>query len=94
VAARTETNRVKELREERRMSQRELSIAADVTIGTVWAIENGQTKPTLQTALSLARALQVPVEGLFPSNDVTQEVTETPAASTPTAPRKGGGELA
>lgn len=57
--------RVKELREERGLSQEQLARLLGVTRQTIIAIEKGKYLPSLPLALLLARVFQVRVEDLF-----------------------------
>ena len=58
-------NRVRELREERGLSQSELARRTGVTRQTIHAIENNKYDPTLGLAMRLARLLGAPVEEIF-----------------------------
>ncbi len=58
--------RIRELREERGLSQREVARRAGLTPSGVGFIEHGQTrKPSVETVMAIARALSVPVEELL-----------------------------
>ncbi|HTU10662.1 MAG TPA: helix-turn-helix transcriptional regulator [Allosphingosinicella sp.] len=59
------TNRLKELRAARGLTQAELAALVGVTRKTVNTVENGVFVPSTILALKLARALGVPVEALF-----------------------------
>ena len=59
---------IKELRQQRGLTQQELADRAEMHIRQVQKIEAGETLPekmTLKNALALARALGVPVEELI-----------------------------
>jgi DNA-binding XRE family transcriptional regulator len=58
-------NRVRELREAAALTQADLAHQAEVTVGTISAIERGETVPKITTALAIARALGVDVGALF-----------------------------
>lgn len=58
-------NRLRQLRQERGLSQQELAERAGVTRQTVSGIESGRYLPTVPVALRLARALGCRVEDLF-----------------------------
>lgn len=51
--------KLKELREERALSQRELAKEAGITHNTIYRIENGQTHAWPRTIRKLAKALGV-----------------------------------
>ena len=58
--------RIRELREERGLTQREVARRAGLTPSGVGFIENGQTQnPSAETVVAVARALGVPVEELL-----------------------------
>lgn len=58
-------NRLKELRTDLGMTQAELAEAVGVARVSIVAIENGRFLPTIETALLISRALNVPVEDIF-----------------------------
>jgi len=70
--------RIRDLREERGLTQREVARRAGLTPSGVGFIEHGQTRnPSAETVVAIARALGVPVEELL-------EVEETaPLANAP-----------
>ena len=58
--------RIKELREERGMSQMELARRAGVTRATLWRLESGVGKDaSTKTLMKIANALSVEVRELF-----------------------------
>src|SRR5262245_4877151 len=59
------SNRLRELREGRQLSQLDLAHRAGISRTEVSAIECQRTIPSVATALSLARVLGVSVEALF-----------------------------
>ncbi len=59
------TNRVRERREARGMTQGELAAAVDVTRQSINAIERGRYDPSLELALKLAEEFDCSVEQLF-----------------------------
>lgn len=61
---------LRQLRQARRWSQRELSFAADIAELTVYRIEKGRLAPTLDVLLSLSRAFQVSVSELVNSPEM------------------------
>lgn len=75
-------NRVRELRAvtfRGEVSQKELAERAGIDPSTLSDIENQKAQPSVETALSLARALGISVEDLFLPPDVTIAGTETSA---------------
>ncbi|MCY7279529.1 MAG: helix-turn-helix transcriptional regulator [Sphingomonas bacterium] len=59
------TNRVRELRDARAMSQAALGEAIGVTRQTIIAIEQGRYSPSLESAFRIARQFGVGVEDVF-----------------------------
>ena len=58
--------RIKEVREEKNMTQEELSNRSGVSRATISALENGSTRATTtKTLANIARALGVTIESLF-----------------------------
>ncbi len=66
--------RVKELRKEKNMTQKELSDRLDMDDGSLRRIEAGRTNPTLQTINKISNAFDTPVWMLFAPNQHTNEV--------------------
>ena len=59
-------NRLKELRDEKRMTQAELAEKSGVSRQTICAIENEETyNTTTGTLLKIANALETPVNHIF-----------------------------
>ena len=58
-------NRVRELRNERGLSQGQLAVALDVSRQTINSIEQERYTPSLPLALALARYFGSPVEEIF-----------------------------
>lgn len=58
-------NKIKQLREERGISQGGLAELCDVSRQTINAIENNKYDPSLQLAFDLAEHLGVTVDSLF-----------------------------
>jgi len=58
-------NRLRVARAERALSQGELARAAGVSRQTISSIETGQYTPSALLAFTIARVLEVPVDGLF-----------------------------
>ena len=59
------TNRIAQLRKERRISQAELADAVDVTRQTIISLENGRYNASLLLAHRLARYFDLAIEDLF-----------------------------
>lgn len=59
------TNRVRELREARGLSQVALATAAQLTRQSIGAVEAGRAMPAVDVAMRIARALECTVEQLF-----------------------------
>lgn len=72
-------NRVRERREELRMSQAELAHAVSLSRQSVSAIETERATPSVAVALSLATALDSSVEDLFADGDVDRVFRAEPA---------------
>lgn len=61
---------IKKIREERKMSQTELSQKSGVSRATIWNLENGVDKVTTTKTLNkLAKALNVTMDELFYPED-------------------------
>jgi len=69
-------NRLKVQRAERDLTQAELAELAGIARRTVNAIEGGRMVPSIVVALSIARALGVPVDAIF-------SLPDTPDAPVP-----------
>ena len=59
------TNRISELRKERRISQAELADAVDVTRQTIISLENGRYNASLLLAYKIARYFGMTIEEVF-----------------------------
>ncbi len=58
-------NRLKEIRQQRGLTQESLAQAIGVTRQTVIAVEQGKFRPSVELALRLARELEVSVHDVF-----------------------------
>ena len=58
-------NRLRELREERGLTQEELAKVLGVTRQTIIAIEKGRYDPSLRLAFRIARFFNRPIEEIF-----------------------------
>jgi transcriptional regulator with XRE-family HTH domain len=56
---------LRDYRERKRLTQKELAQLCSITQTTVSEIENGKANPTLDVLVKLAEALQVPIVGLL-----------------------------
>jgi transcriptional regulator with XRE-family HTH domain len=76
--------RIRDLREERRLTQRELARRAGLTPSGVGFIEHGQTRnPSAETVVTIARALGVPVEELLVEEEMERLEKERLEADSP-----------
>jgi putative transcriptional regulator len=64
-------NRIKELRASLGMTQARLAELIGVARVSIVAIENGRFLPTIETALLISKALEVPIERIFWLKDDT-----------------------
>lgn len=58
-------NRIRELRARHRWTQKKLAERVGVTRQTIIAIEKGQYNPSIELALKIAQAFEMPVEDIF-----------------------------
>ena len=58
-------NKIKELRAELGMTQAQLAELVGVARVSIVSIENGRFIPTIETALRISQALNVPIENIF-----------------------------
>ena len=58
-------NKVRELRNEKKLRQEDLARQLGVTRQTIIAIENRRYNPSLELAIRLIRFFESPVEGVF-----------------------------
>ena len=65
-------NKIKELRAELGMTQAQLAELVGVARVSIVSIENGRFIPTIETALRISRALNVPIENIFWLKDTFQ----------------------
>jgi transcriptional regulator with XRE-family HTH domain len=70
---------VRSLRQNQRITVKELSGQTGLSIGMLSKIENGVTSPSLTTLQSLAQALNVPLTALFRQFEETREAVHTKA---------------
>lgn len=65
--AKSDKNRLRVLRAEKRLTQLDTAARAKVSITRYWKIENGYTEPTDTERSAIARALRVEVTEAFPT---------------------------
>jgi putative transcriptional regulator len=58
-------NRLKELRDERNMTQEDLAVKAGVSRQTIISLEKGKYNPSIILAYKLARVFQISIEDVF-----------------------------
>jgi len=58
-------NIVQQLREERKLLQRDLAEKLDVSRQTIISIENGRYNPSLELAFKLSKIFERPIEKIF-----------------------------
>jgi transcriptional regulator with XRE-family HTH domain len=61
------TRRLRLIRTERDLTQRDTALRADISISKYWEIENGYRKPTDAEVARLARALKVDRAAIVPT---------------------------
>ncbi|EAD3239356.1 transcriptional regulator [Listeria monocytogenes] len=59
------SNKVKQLREERKIGQNELALALEVSRQTIHAIEKGKYNPSLELSLKMACYFHLTIEEIF-----------------------------
>lgn len=57
--------KIRHLRLERRMTQKQLADAVHVSCSLIGHIERGSRKPSLETLVSLSKVLNIPVDDLL-----------------------------
>jgi transcriptional regulator with XRE-family HTH domain len=77
------------LRQNQRITVKELSDETGLSIGMLSKIENGVTSPSLTTLQSLARALNVPLTALFRQFEERREAVHTKAGEGAEIVREG-----
>ncbi len=61
------TKRLRVLRTERDITQRDLALKASIPVGRYWEIENGYRAPTPVEADRIASILKASIEDVFPT---------------------------
>ena len=72
--------RLRELREERRISLRELGRLSGMSVNALSMIERGLTSPSVSTLYRLVEALGVPITAIFRAEPLREEIVFTPVA--------------
>lgn len=80
---------VRRLRTSQDMSVGELAVAADISIGMLSKVENGQISPSLTTLEKLSGALNTPLSRLFADFDESRDCSYVPAGEGVAISRKG-----
>lgn len=62
-------NTLRHWRDKRHLTQSELAVLIGVQVQTIGNIENGKSEPRPKTQRDLAKALNIPIEQLFPEED-------------------------
>ncbi len=70
-------DRIRRLREQRLLTQRELAERAGIGPVTLHRIESGKVVPRLRTLRRLAEALGIPPEALAPHNRASEQDKQT-----------------
>ena len=65
----TMSRAIKQIRETKKLSMREIAKRAGVTASLISQIENGRVSPSVETLFALATAMQVPVAHFFAVSD-------------------------
>lgn len=68
------TKNLKRLREFKKLSQKEVSVASGVPQGQYSRIENGKVEPSVSTLEKLAKVFEISVAEFFKSDDVNEEL--------------------
>ena len=71
IIAQSLGQRIRELRNEKHMSQEELSFKAGISAAHLGQIERATKNPTIDTVAKIATALNVPLTSLFTDNPST-----------------------
>src|SRR5882724_10759515 len=80
---------VRRLRKDLDLTVSELGIAAGISAGMLSKIENGSISPSLSTLSALAKALNVPIAGLFRENDEQRDCSFVKAGTGVRIERRG-----
>src|SRR5690625_4984601 len=70
-------SRIKSIRKNRKLTQKELGEKVGVKHNTISSYENGTNEPEHDILFKLANALDVPINDFFPETDVVRESTSS-----------------
>lgn len=65
-------NRVRELRNERNLSQEQLALAAEITTAYLGQIERNEKNPTVSVVGKICMALEIELSDFFSENEIVQ----------------------
>lgn len=82
--------RLRELREERRISLRELGRLSGMSVNALSQIERGMTSPSVSTLYRLVDALGVPITAIFRTEPAREEIVYIPVAERNKVPFPSG----
>ena len=80
--------RIRELRQYRNLTIRELAMRAEISVNSLSMIENGKSSPSVNTLRQIARALQVPMTRFFQPVKDEKSIVFTRATDHPKAMTK------
>jgi len=69
----TTVSRLRAIRESRGWSRNVLSMKSKVPDAHIYMLETGRRTPHLKTAYKLANALELPIEDVFPKEEILHE---------------------
>jgi len=70
-------NKIKSLRLERKLKQIQVAVGADITLATLWALEQGYEKKTTdRTKRKLAKFFKCDVNDIFPAEMIGDKTLE------------------
>jgi quercetin dioxygenase-like cupin family protein/DNA-binding transcriptional regulator YiaG len=75
--------KLRELRNQRKLSLRALAERSGLNINTLSLIENGRISPSVSTLQQLARALEMPIAVFFETEPVSRQVVFSPGQGRP-----------
>lgn len=69
-------SRIKELREEQKISQQELAKSVGVSRQTIYYLERGSSNPSLTLSLDISKTLNKPIEEIFYFEPVIKDLVD------------------
>jgi len=69
-------SRIKELREEQKISQQELAKSVGVSRQTIYYLERGSSNPSLTLSLDISKTLNKPIEEIFYFEPVIRDLVD------------------